>query len=171
MLKHSSKLLSKFIGATNAIQPIQSNSTPNRIDSPNSTENNTNVNNNQKPVVQPVKRIRTKTTPLRAQSVHIEDDANITISVSLTKLGDDRAELSLTTNEYGKLNYDSLTEKRRSEVRSSLLKDNVWLKMLKHLIEIRPTSETLNLFQKILPKAQHDYFINELRRKWGYSLN
>lgn len=171
MLKHSNICYIQFTGAANSAQPIHSNSTSNRIDSPNSAENNTNLNNNQKPTVQPVKRIRTKTTPLRSQSVQINDDANITISVSLTKLGEDRAELSLTTTEYGKLNYDTLTEKRRGEVRSSLLKDNVWLKMLQHLKKIRPTTDTLNLFQKILPKSTHEYFINELRKVWGFSLN
>lgn len=100
----------------------------NRTDSPNSTENNTNLNNNnnQPPVG---KRVRTKTTPLRsAGGIQISDDANITISVSLSKLGADQAELTLTTEQYGKISYDGLTEKRKQEVQSSLLKDDVWQK-------------------------------------------
>lgn len=80
--------------------------------------------------------MRTKTTPLRSGptpvdngAVQISDDAQITISVSLSRLGTDHAELSLTTEPHGKISYDSLTEKRKLEVQSSLLKDDVWLKM------------------------------------------
>lgn len=137
--------------------------TANRTDSPSSTENNTNqMNNNQAPV----KRPRTKTTTMRSQ-IQISDDAAFTINVSLSRLPIDRAELSLTTEEYGKINYDFLTDKRKNEVQSSLLKDDVWLKMLQHLKSIRPTAETLTLFQKILPEAQHNRFIAELRSVYG----
>lgn len=129
------------------------------------------MNNNQpKPVPAPVKRVRTKTTPLRSQ-LNIDDNASISISVSLTRLGEDTAELSLTTQEHGKLNYDQLTKKRQDEVKSSLLKDNVWQKMLTHLTKIRPTSETLALFQKILPTAEHVLFMTELRKVWGNSIH
>lgn len=152
------------IGAANAAQPIQSVAN-NRTDSPNSTENNSNLNNNQ---VAAVKRVRTKTTPMRNTSgVFISDDANVTISVSLTKLGADQAELSLTTEQYGKISYDALTDKRKQEVQSSLLKDDVWLKMLKHLKTIRPTVETMQLFKQILPVPQHKTFMQELQKVYG----
>lgn len=136
----------------------------NRTDSPNSTENNTNLNNNQQSVV---KRVRTKTTPLRNNGIQISDDANITISVSLSRLGTDQAELSLTTEPYGKIGYDSLTDKRKQEVQSSLLKDDVWLKMLTHLKSIRPTNDTMKLFKQILPSEQHSVFMTELRKIYG----
>lgn len=135
-----------------------------RTDSPNSTENNSNLNNNQPPAV---KRVRTKTTPMRNNTNLISDDANITISVSLTKLGADQAELSLTTEQHGKITYDALTDKRKQEVQSSLLKDDVWLKMLKHLKTIRPTNETMQLFKQILPVQQHNTFMTELRKVYG----
>lgn len=136
----------------------------NRTDSPNSTENNSNLNNNQPPNV---KRVRTKTTPMRSGGVQISDDANITISVSLSRLGTDQAELSLTTDQHGKISYDALTDKRKQEVQSSLLKDDVWLKMLTHLKSIRPTSDTMQLFKQILPVAEHNTFMTELRKVYG----
>lgn len=111
--------------------------------------------------------MRTKTTPMRNNGVHISDDANVTISVSLTKLGADQAELSLTTEQHGKISYDALTDKRKQEVQSSLLKDDVWLKMLKHLKSIRPTNDTLKLFKQILPAQQHNTFMMELRKVYG----
>lgn len=137
----------------------------NRTDSPNSTENNSNLNNNNQPAT--VKRVRTKTTPMRNGGVQISDDANITISVSLTKLGVDQAELSLTTEPHGKISYDALTDKRKQEVQSSLLKDDVWVKMLKHLKTIRPTNDTMQLFRQILPAHQHNIFMTELRKVYG----
>lgn len=158
-----------ILGAANAAQPIQSLAN-NRTDSPNSTENNTNFNNNNQSNGK--KRVRTKTTPLRAGQmgnggIEISDDANITISVSLSRLGTDQAELSLTTEPHGKISYDSLTEKRKQEVQSSLLKDDVWLKMLTHLKSIRPTNDTLKLFRQILPASQHILFMNELKKAYG----
>lgn len=106
---------------------------------------------------------------MRSQ-IQFSDDANVTISVSLSRLNSDSAELSLNTEEFGRISYDFLTDKRKQEVQSSLLKDNVWLKMLTHLKTIRPTSDTLTLFQKILPKAQHDQFISELRSVYGNTI-
>lgn len=151
--------------------------TNNRTDSPNSTENNSNLNNNQ---TSTVKRVRTKMTPMRngasgggsgggggGNGVYISDDANVTISVSLSRLGTDQAELSLTTEQHGKINYDSLTDKRKQEVQSSLLKDDVWLKMLKHLKKIQPTNDTMQLFKQILPAPQHATFMTELRKVYG----
>lgn len=114
-----------------------------------------------------MKRVRTKTTPLRNGGVQISDDTNITISVSLSKLGTDQAELSLTTDQHGKISYDALTDKRKQEVQSSLLKDNVWLKMLTHLRSIRPTNETMQLFKQILPAQEHNTFMTELRKVYG----
>lgn len=149
----------------NAGQPIQSNTCSNRIDDPSLMENNTNLNNNNQAVA---KRPRTKTTPMRRQSQSqshqlIDDSTNMTISVSLSRLGTNYAELTLTAESIGKISYDTLSEKRKQEVRSSLLKDSVWLQMLGHLKKIRPTSETVHLFEQILPKPQYDRFINELR--------
>lgn len=139
--------------------------TNSRTDSPNSAENNSNLNNNQPPPA--VKRVRTKMTPMRNGGVYISDDANITISVSLSRLGTDQAELSLTTDQHGKINYDTLTDKRKQEVQSSLLKDDVWLKMLTHLKTIRPTNETMQLFKQILPAQEHNTFMTELRKVYG----
>lgn len=104
---------------------------------------------------------------MRNGGIQISDDANITISVSLTKLGVDQAELSLTTEPHGKISYDALTDKRKQEVQSSLLKDDVWVKMLKHLKTIRPTNDTMQLFRQILPAHQHNIFMTELRKVYG----
>lgn len=154
-----------ILGAMNATQP-SAQATPNhRLDSPNSTENHANLNNNQ---VTTTKRPRTKSTPLRAQQQfsQLSDDANISISVSLSRVGQDRAELILTIDQQ-RLIYDSLTPKRKNEVACSLLKDDVWLQMLNHLKTIQPTNETLTLFEKILPKQQRDQFFAELKRVYG----
>lgn len=144
----------------NVAQPTEINSNP-RIDSPSSTENHTN-NNNQSIAV---KRPRCKTTPMRPNP-QISDETNITISVSLSRLGNDHAELTLTVPNMGKISYDTLTIKRKQEVQCSLLKDNVWLQMLEHLKRIRPTTETLELFRKILPKSQNEKFFGELKKAY-----
>lgn len=155
-----------FIGAMNATQPSAPATQNHRLDSPNSTENHANLNNNQ---VTSTKRPRTKSTPLRAQQQQLSqlsDDANISISVSLSRVGQDRAELILTIDQQ-RLVYDTLTNKRKNEVACSLLKDDVWLQMLNHLKTIQPTNDTLTLFEKILPKPQRDHFFAELRRVYG----
>ncbi|XP_055316825.1 nucleolar protein dao-5-like isoform X2 [Sitodiplosis mosellana] len=150
--------------AMNAAQPSQASPNP-RMDSPNSTENH--LNNNQ--VTSTKQRPRTKTTPLRPLAPapsQLSDDANISISVSLSRVGKDYAELILTL-EQQRLQYDNLTMKRKQEVQQSLLKDNVWLQMLNHLKDIQPTNETLALFEKILPKPQQNQFFAELKRVYG----
>lgn len=160
-------------------QSIPPNSPNTRIDSPNSMENNTNINNsniNNTKRVSLTKRPRTKTTPLRSQAQiqpaaaatnpPISDDADISISVSLSRLGHDQSELILTLNNI-RLNFDTLTIKRQNEVQSSLLKDDVWKKMLEFLKTMKPTQETLNLFQKILPKPTYNIFLTELKHVYG----
>lgn len=102
----------------------------------------------------------------QAQTI-ISDDADISIAVSLSKLGNDHAELILTLPGLGRLNFDDLTSKRKQEVQCSLLKDDVWLKMLNFLKKIKPTHDTIQLFGKILPQLQHDRFIGELRIAYG----
>lgn len=152
----------------NAAQPAQPSPNP-RMDSPNSTENHTNNLNNNNNQVSSTKRPRTKTTPLRPLAPappQLDDDANISISVSLSRVGAGRAELILTLDQK-RLQYDDLTKKRKQEVQQSLLKDNVWLQMLNHLKSIQPTNETLTLFEKILPKPQQDQFFSELKRVYG----
>ncbi|XP_031624973.1 rho GTPase-activating protein gacF-like isoform X2 [Contarinia nasturtii] len=143
-----------------------------RIDSPNSTENNTNANNsNDIKRVPSTKRPRTKTTPLRSQSQAppplptISDGADISLSVSLSKVGN-MAELLITLNEV-RLDYDFLSTKRQNEIKSSLLKGNMWRKMLDLLKTITPTHEAVHLFQKILPESKFDIFINELKQVYG----
>lgn len=149
----------------NAAQSAQASPNP-RMDSPNSTENQANLNNNQ---VSSTKRPRIKTTPLRTTTPappQLSDDANISISVSLSRVNNDQAELILTLDNQ-KLDYDNLTLKRQQEVKSSLLKDNVWLKMLNHLKNIQPTDETLTFFEKILPETERKQFFAELREVYG----
>lgn len=128
------------------------------MDTPKATENKSNLNNNQ---TMPMKRPRTKMTPLRAQHPTFSDIDERSISVSLTRIGNDHAELSLTVGEV-KINYDSLTPRRKQEVQSSLLKNGVWEQMLDYLKEIRPTKETLGLFAKILPTPQRDNFFGDI---------
>lgn len=161
-----------YAGAMNASQQPQPSSNT-RMDSPNSTENNANNvnNNNNNNQVSSTKRPRTKTTPLRPLAPtpappQLDDEANISISVSLSRSTAGRAELILTLDNQ-KLQYDDLTKKRRQEVQQSLLKDNVWLQMLSHLKSIQPTNETLTLFEKILPKPEQDQFFSELKRVYG----
>lgn len=160
----------------NAAQTVQASP---RTDSPNSTENHVNLNNNNNnDQVTTTKRPRTKTTPLRAQTPApsqpqppqqpptLSDEANISISVSLSKVGTDRAELILTL-DHQRLNYDNLTIKRQNEVQSSLIKDGVWKQMLNHLKKIQPTNETLLLFEKILPQPESEQFFAELKAVYG----
>lgn len=153
----------------NAALPAQPSPNP-RMDSPNSTENHANhLNNNNNNQVSSTKRPRTKTTPLRPmppEAPQLDDDANISISVSLSRAGTGRAELILTLDNQ-RLQYDALTKKRQQEVQQSLLKDNVWLQMLNHLKNIQPTNETLTLFEKILPRPEQDEFFSELKRVYG----
>lgn len=148
------------VGAMNAVQRNQVNCNLQR-NSPNLTENNTNLNNNIQ--VTNAKRPRTKTTPLRPQPQTVGDDENVTINVTLARLGEREAELTLSTKAQGRICYDNLSEKQKGEVQSSLLRNDTWLQMLQHLKTMRPTDETLVLFHKILPKNQHDYFVNELK--------
>lgn len=151
-----------MIGALNNAQSAQVSPNP-RTDSPNSMENH---NNNQ---LNPVKRVgpRTKTTPMRPNpNLQISDQSNLTISVSLSRLGTDYAELTLTIPDHGKIQYDTLTNKRKLEVQSSLLKDNVWLQMLEHLKRIQPTRDTLELFKKILPPPQKEKFFSDLKKAY-----
>lgn len=146
--------------AMNAVQRSQANCNLQRK-SLNLTENNTNLNNNIQ--VTNAKRPRTKTTPLRPQPEPVVDDENVSINVTLARLGDREAELTLSTKARGRISYDTLSDKHKNEVQSSLLRNDTWLQMLQHLKMMRPTDETLTLFQKILPKEQHDYFVNELK--------
>lgn len=148
------------LGAMNAVQKSQVNCNLQR-NSPNLTENNTNLNNNIQ--VTNAKRPRTKTTPLRPQPQPVSDDENVSINVTLARLGEREAELTLSTKARGRICYDTLSEKHKTEVQSSLLRNDTWLQMLQHLKTMRPTDETLALFQKILPKERHDYFVNELK--------
>lgn len=150
------------LGAMNAVQRSQVNCNLQR-NSPNLTENNTNLNNNIQ--VTNAKRPRTKTTPMRPQPQlqPVGDDENVSINVTLARLGEREAELTLSTKARGRICYDTLSDKHKNEVQSSLLRNDTWLQMLQHLKSMQPTDETLELFQKILPKDQHDYFVNELK--------
>lgn len=154
----------------------------NQRSSPNSTENNTNLNNNQ---VMAVKRgPRTKLTPMRPQPLHNDEDGNAnahankngntigytngngsgTINISLSRYGMDEAELTLMTSAQSKISYDTLLPKQKDEVQKSLLRDNVWQKMLNCLRNLRPTNDTLELFRKILPNPQREHFFTELEK-------
>lgn len=153
-------LLNDCTGAVNYCQPaIEGNHNP-RLDSPNSAENVDNNNQN-------VKRPRTKTTPVRNQMPQISDDANVSISISLTKSETNQVELTLSVANIGKINYDTLTQKRRNEIQSSLLKDDVWKQMLHHLKILPPTNETLRLFRQILPQEESEEFFGELKKVYG----
>lgn len=152
-------LLYNYTGAVNYCQPaVEGNLNRRRIDSSNSAEN---VDNNN------VKRPRTKTTPVRNQLQQLSDDASISISISLTRLDTNQVELTFSVPSIGKINYDTLTIKRKQEIQSSLIKNDVWKKMLHYLKQIPPTNETLQLFGKILPQQLNEEFFSELKKVYG----
>lgn len=107
-----------------------------------------------------VSKPRMKLTPLRIQPPETNNVIPDTeaISVSLSKIHDEQIELTLNIRGQ-RIDYESLNDQQKNDVKQCLLRDNIWKKMLGHIKQGKPTQETLNLFKKLLqPKERQEFF-------------
>lgn len=92
------------------------------------------------------------------------------IHVSLVRRATGELHLTLTSNGT-ELDYTQLNTAQRIEVQKSLLAQDIWLEMLEHVKNGKPTKETLNAFRRLLPPKQSNIFIQSCLRSGIFTNN
>lgn len=113
-----------------------------------------------------VSKPRMKLTPMRPQPPETNNVIPDTeaISVSLSKIQDDQIELTLNIRGR-RIDYDTLNDRQKTDVKQCLLRNNIWKEMLSHIKQGNPTQGTLNLFKKILPPKERQEFFETFYKR------
>lgn len=103
---------------------------------------------------------KTPTQPDQSNANNAGEENVNPIHVTLIKRQGNELELTLTRSGQ-KMPYESLSESQREEVQKSLLSNGVWKQMLHHIKLGSPSPHTLELFRRLLPPVEQQYFFTQ----------
>lgn len=114
------------------------------------------------PIRPELHRSESKPQPRQQVQQQEQQQANDSISIALCRLGNDN-QLELTmTRRNNRIHYNDLNEKDKADVTNCLLQGEIWRQMLNHMKYGRPTYETIELFDKLLPAAERQQFSEQM---------